>query len=334
VEPLLIAAIAVGALIIITLAVAFVRRRALPPPEDRAELPVGGSLAAGLAKTRRSIGGLLTDAFTRTLDETTWAEIEDALVAADVGVATTADVVTAARDAKPQDAREAKEAVRQELVAAIRGLDRQLDLSGQPAVIVVVGVNGVGKTTTIAKLARDLKADGKSVLLGAADTFRAAADSQLRTWAHRVGADIVSGEAGGDPASVAFDSYAAGVKRGIDVVIIDTAGRLHSKSNLMAELSKISKVVAREAGRIDETLLVLDATTGQNGIAQARQFLDAVDVSGVVLTKMDGSAKGGVVIAIERELGIPVKLVGVGEGMDDLIGFEPESFVEALLGET
>lgn len=332
-DPFLVVALVIGALVVVAVAVTLMRRRALPAPQRRPELPARGSLSAGLAKTRRSIGGLLADAFTRTLDETTWAEIEDALVAADVGVATTTEVVAAARADQPQDAREAKEAVRAELVAAITGKDRDLDLSGTPAVIVVVGVNGVGKTTTIAKIARNLISQDRSVLLGAADTFRAAADSQLKTWADRVGAEVVSGEAGGDPASVAFDSYNAAKRRGVDVVIIDTAGRLHSKANLMAELSKISKVVAREAGRIDETLLVLDATTGQNGIAQARQFLDSVDVTGVVLTKMDGSAKGGVVVAIERELGIPVKLVGVGEGMDDLIGFEPEAFVEALLGE-
>ncbi len=333
-DPLLIIALVVGAVVVVAVTVVVLRRRGLSAPERRPELPAGGSLSAGLAKTRRSIGDLLTDAFTRTLDEMTWTEIEDALVAADVGLATTAQVVAAARAAKPQDAAGAREAVRRELVAAIAGADRQLDLTGTPSVIIVVGVNGVGKTTTIAKIAHNLIADGKSVLLGAADTFRAAADSQLRTWANRVGAEIVAGESGGDPASVAFDSFAAAKSRGIDVVIIDTAGRLHSKANLMAELGKIAKVVAREAGRVDETLLVLDATTGQNGIAQARQFLDSVDVSGVVLTKMDGSAKGGVVVAIERELGIPVKLVGVGEAMDDLVGFEAEAFVEALLGET
>ena len=333
-EPLLLAGIVVGVLVLVAVVVVSLRRRQLPPPETKPELAAGGSMSAGLAKTRRSIGSLLTDAFTRSLDETTWAEIEDALVAADVGVTTTAEIVAAAREHRPQTAEEARTALREELVATLRGETRSLSLGGSPAVVVVVGVNGVGKTTTIAKVARNLIADGKSVLFGAADTFRAAADSQLRTWAERVGAEIVSGEAGGDPASVAFDAYSAGRKRVTDVVIIDTAGRLHSKSNLMAELAKIVRVVTKEAGAIDEVLLVLDATTGQNAIAQAREFLDAVSVTGVVLTKMDGSAKGGVVVAIERELDIPVKLVGVGEGMDDLIAFEPEPFVDALLGET
>lgn len=334
-EPVLIAGIVAGVLILAVVGVALVRRRsALPAPPARPRLAGGSSLSAGLAQTRRSIGGLLTDAFTRSLDETAWAEIEDALVAADVGVATTAEVVAAVRQHQPATSVEARHLLRDELIAALGTQPRGLRLGKRPAVILVVGVNGVGKTTTIAKIARGLIADGNRVLLGAADTFRAAADSQLKTWANRVGADVVSGEAGGDPASVAFDSVAAGRKREADVVIIDTAGRLHSKSNLMAELGKIARVVAKEAGSIDETLLVLDATTGQNGIAQAKQFLDAVDVSGVVLTKMDGSAKGGVVVAIERELGIPVKLVGVGEGMDDLIPFEADAFVEALLGDT
>ncbi len=213
------------------------------------------------------------------------------------------------------------------------GRDRHLDLSGHPAVVMVVGVNGTGKTTSIAKIAARLDRQGVAPLLGAADTFRAAADTQLRTWADRVGVDIVAGQEGSDPAAVAFDAFQAARARGKDVVIIDTAGRLQSKKNLMGELSKIRRVVEREAGSIDETLLVLDATSGQNGMVQAESFLEAVGVTGIVLTKLDGTARGGIVIAIESQLQLPVKFIGVGEGVDDLIPFDPETFVAALLAD-
>jgi fused signal recognition particle receptor len=223
-----------------------------------------------------------------------------------------------------------------ELLTALRPeLDRTLHTTPHedgPAVIMVVGVNGTGKTTTCGKLARVLVADGRSVLLGAADTFRAAAADQLQTWGSRVGADTVRGPEGGDPASVAFDTVRQGAERRVDTVLIDTAGRLHTKIGLMDELGKVKRVIEKQSV-VDETLLVLDATTGQNGLTQARVFTEVVDVTGIVLTKLDGTAKGGIVISVQRELGVPVKLVGLGEGADDLAPFEPESFVDALLGE-
>ncbi|MEX1135239.1 MAG: signal recognition particle-docking protein FtsY, partial [Acidimicrobiia bacterium] len=209
--------------------------------------------------------------------------------------------------------------------------ERELHLVGDPSVILVVGVNGTGKTTTIAKLAARLEGEGKKVILAAADTFRAAAGAQLQTWGDRLAVDVVGGQEGGDPASVAFDAINSARAKGVDVVIVDTAGRLHAKKNLMAEMSKIHRVAAGERGTVDEVLLVLDATAGQNGIAQVREFSEAVPVSGIVLTKLDGTAKGGIVIAIERQLGVPVKLVGVGEGIDDLVRFDPDRFVEDLL---
>lgn len=201
-----------------------------------------------------------------------------------------------------------------------------------PGVVMVVGVNGTGKTTTTGKLARVLVADGRSVVLGAADTFRAAAADQLQTWGERVGARTVRGPEGGDPASIAFDAVKEGIAEGADVVLIDTAGRLHTKTGLMDELGKVKRVVEKH-GPLDEILLVLDATTGQNGLVQARVFAEVVDITGIVLTKLDGTAKGGIVIAVQRELGVPVKLVGLGEGPDDLAPFEPEAFVDALIGE-
>jgi fused signal recognition particle receptor len=214
-------------------------------------------------------------------------------------------------------------------------MDRSLRTAphdGHPAVVLVVGVNGTGKTTTCGKLARVLVADGRSVLLAAADTFRAAAADQLQTWGDRVGARTVRGPEGGDPASIAFDAVKEGVSAGVDTVLIDTAGRLHTKSGLMDELGKVKRVVEKQAA-IDETLLVLDATTGQNGVIQAKVFTEAVAVTGIVLTKLDGTAKGGIVVSVQRELGIPVKLVGLGEGPDDLAPFDPAAFVDALLGD-
>lgn len=237
------------------------------------------------------------------------------------------------RAAAPEGVEEAKKALHDELLATLSGKDRDLHLSGSPAVMVVVGVNGVGKTTSIAKLAARLESDGSSALLGAADTFRAAADAQLRTWADRVGVEIVGGQSGADPAAVAFDSYQAARSRSRDVLIVDTAGRLHSKHNLMQELGKIVRVLEREAGSVDEVLLVLDATTGQNGMAQIKQFTDVVGVTGIVLTKLDGTAKGGIAVAIEQDYGVPVKFIGVGEGVEDLIPFEPTEFIDALLAD-
>ncbi|MGB6072195.1 MAG: signal recognition particle-docking protein FtsY, partial [Rhodococcus sp. (in: high G+C Gram-positive bacteria)] len=208
---------------------------------------------------------------------------------------------------------------------------RALPHDGAPAVLLVVGVNGTGKTTTTGKLARVLVADGRRVLLGAADTFRAAAADQLQTWAERVGAEVVRGKEAADPAAVAFDAVSKGIENGVDVVLIDTAGRLHTKSGLMDELSKVKRVIEKRA-HVDDVLLVLDATVGQNGLTQARVFAEIVNITGVVLTKLDGTAKGGIVFQVQRELGVPVKLVGLGEGADDLAPFEPGAFVDALLG--
>ena len=219
------------------------------------------------------------------------------------------------------------EALRPELDRSVHALPHD----GRPAVLLVVGVNGTGKTTTVGKLARVLVADGRRVVLGAADTFRAAAADQLETWASRVGAEVVRGAEGADPASVAFDAVDAGIESGADVVVIDTAGRLHTKTGLMDELGKVKRVVEKRA-KVDEVLLVLDATIGQNGLMQARVFADVVDITGVALTKLDGTAKGGIVFRVQQELGVPVKLVGLGEGPDDLAPFEPAAFVDALLG--
>ncbi len=290
-------------------------------------------LRSRLASTRRAVGDRLNVILDRDrLDAEFWSDLEDTLVAADVGIGTATAVVDAVRAQNPKDGEEARAALEQQLIETLDGRDRSLHLDAAPAVLLVVGVNGTGKTTSIAKLASQLRADGSTVLLGAADTFRAAADEQLRTWADRVGVDIVSGQTGADPASVAFDAYEAARSRDIDVLIVDTAGRLQNKANLMDELSKVARILKREAGELDEVLLVIDGTTGQNAIAQARSFADSVGVTGIVLTKLDGTARGGVAIAVEEELDIPVKYIGVGEGVDDLIPFEPEQFVDALLG--
>jgi fused signal recognition particle receptor len=296
--------------------------------------PLGAPLEGRLAAPRRALASALRATFGRgALDDPTWESLEEALIAADVGVSTSAAVVERVRASHPADIRTAEERLRSELVAALSGRDRSLHLDGDPAIVMVVGVNGTGKTTSIAKLAARLRVEGLEPLLGAADTFRAAADSQLRIWAERVGVDVVSGSTGADPAAVAFDAVAAGRARGRDVVIVDTAGRLHSKQNLMAELAKVKRVLEREAGTVGEVLLVMDATAGQNGIAQVREFTRAVGVTGIVLTKLDGTARGGIVVAIERELDIPVKFIGVGEGMDDLLPFVPADFVEALVAD-
>ncbi len=304
------------------------------PASRAAPAAVRSSLGARLGKSRDAIGGKLAQLFgSGALDAELWSGMEDTLVAADVGVEAASAVVERVRSAEPEDAASARKLLRQELVALFDGPDRSLIREGEPAVIVVVGVNGVGKTTSIAKIAGMLRSEGSSALLAAADTFRAAADEQLRTWAERVGVDIVGGQSGADPAAVAFDALQAARARGVDTLVVDTAGRLHSKHNLMQELGKVVRVLRREAGDVGEVLLVLDGTTGQNAIAQARTFTEVVGVTGIVLTKLDGTAKGGVAVAIERELGIPVKYIGVGEGVDDLVPFVPGEFVDALLGD-
>jgi fused signal recognition particle receptor len=298
-------------------------------------------LRSSLARSQTSLGrGLLTLLSRDSIDDDTWDEVEDTLLTADVGVAASRQIVDNLRTQVMVLGARTPEQVRtmlrdQLLVAVGADSDRALRTAphdGSPAVVLMVGVNGTGKTTTCGKLARALVGDGRSVLLGAADTFRAAAADQLATWGGRVGAEVVRGPEGADPASVAFDAVKAGADRGVDTVLIDTAGRLHTKQGLMDELGKVKRVVERQ-GPVDEVLLVLDATTGQNGLVQARVFREVVDVTGIVLTKLDGTAKGGIVIAVQRELGVPVKLVGLGEGPDDLAPFEPEAFVDALLGD-
>ena len=298
-------------------------------------------LRTRLARSQSSLGrGLLSVLSRDKLDDDAWDEIEEALLTADVGVGATTEIVerlrTRTKVLGTRSQGELRALLADELVTALQpDLDRTLrstPTSDRPAVVLVVGVNGTGKTTTCGKLARVLVADGRTVLLGAADTFRAAAADQLQTWGARVGAETVRGPEGGDPASVAFDAVREGSERHVDTVLIDTAGRLHTKVGLMDELGKVKRVVEKQ-GPVDETLLVLDATTGQNGLAQARVFTEVVDITGIVLTKLDGTAKGGIVISVQRDLGVPVKLVGLGEGADDLAPFEPEQFVDALLGE-
>jgi fused signal recognition particle receptor len=298
-------------------------------------------LRSRLSRSQTSLGrGLLTLLSRDRLDEDTWDEIEETLLAADMGVRPTQELVEALRTRvrvlgarTPADVRTL---LRDELLAQVgTSTDRSLKTAhdeGRPAVLLVVGVNGTGKTTTCGKLARVLIADGHSVVLGAADTFRAAAADQLETWGSRVGASTVRGPEGGDPASVAFEAVKRGIADSADTVLIDTAGRLHTKAGLMDELGKVKRVVEKQ-GEVDEVLLVLDATTGQNAVIQARVFTEVVDVTGVVLTKLDGTAKGGIVVAVQRELGVPVKLVGLGEGPDDLAPFDPEAFVDAILGD-
>jgi fused signal recognition particle receptor len=263
------------------------------------------------------------------VDSDSWDAIESALLAADIGVEATSDIVASLRQSHPETAERATVLLAESLKAELAGKDREIRLVGSPSPIVVVGVNGTGKTTTIAKLAKWFKDRGKTVTLGGADTFRAAAGEQLQTWGDRLGVQVIRGQEGGDPASVAYDAVDSARAKEIDVVIIDTAGRLHGKKNLMAELEKIYRVAGGE--RVSEVLLVLDATAGQNGLAQVREFSAAVPISGIVLTKLDGTARGGIVIAVERSLGVPVKLIGVGEGLDDLLAFDPDTFVDSLL---
>ncbi|MGW6197825.1 signal recognition particle-docking protein FtsY [Kribbella sp. NPDC055110] len=295
-------------------------------------------LRARLARSQGSLGkGLLALLSRDKLDEEAWEDIETTLITADVGVAPTQELVEKLRTRMRVEgvgAAQAREILREELIDLVNpSLDRTLKVSRretQPAVVLVVGVNGTGKTTTVGKLARVLVAEDKHVVLGAADTFRAAAADQLQTWGERVGVRTVRGPEGGDPASIAFDSVKQGIEEEADVVLVDTAGRLHTKTGLMDELGKVKRVIEKSA-EVDEVLLVIDATTGQNGLTQARVFAEVINVTGLVLTKLDGTAKGGIVIAVQRELGVPVKLVGLGEGPDDLAPFDPEEFVDALL---
>ena len=327
----------------------------LEPPVDRAptapttptapalERPEGTAgrlvrLRQRLSRSQSGLGrGLLVLLSRDRLDEDTWEEIEDTLITADIGVGPTQELVERLRTrmrVEGNDASTTGAVLREELITLVDpSMDRRIAVTGEdgkPGVVLVVGVNGAGKTTSVGKIARVLVAQDKSVVLGAADTFRAAATEQLSTWGERVGVETVTGPEGSDPASVAFESVRTGVERGVDVVVIDTAGRLQNKAGLMDELGKVKRVVEKQA-RVTEVLLVLDATTGQNGLVQARVFRDVVDVTGIVLTKLDGSAKGGIVVAVQRELGVPVKLVGLGEGADDLAPFDPAIFVDALL---
>ncbi|WP_286135078.1 signal recognition particle-docking protein FtsY [Mycobacterium sp. UM_Kg1] len=307
----------------------------IEPVEGRMQR-LRGRLAKSQNTLGRSMLGLLGGG---DLDDDSWQDVEDTLLVADLGPVVTESVVSALRErlagGQVRTEAEARAVLREVLIGELEpALDRSiraLPHDDHPSVLLVVGVNGTGKTTTVGKLARVLVADGRRVLLGAADTFRAAAADQLQTWAARVGADVVRGAEGADPASVAFDAVDKGMSEGVDVVVIDTAGRLHTKTGLMDELGKVKRVVERRAA-VDEVLLVLDATIGQNGLAQARVFADVVDITGVVLTKLDGTAKGGIVFRVQQELGVPVKLVGLGEGPDDLAPFEPAAFVDALLG--
>src|SRR5215469_218588 len=309
------------------------------PPPSAGRL---AKLRSRLARSHTAIGSVLLSLISAgKLDEQAYEEMEDTLISADMGVGPARELVeqlrTEVKVVGTQDPAEVRQLLAAGLVAMINPeMDRTLHLArhgDRPSVVLIVGVNGTGKTTTCGKLARVLVGDGKTVVLGAADTFRAAAADQLQTWGERVGAQVVrSDREGADPASVAFEAVNVGIQRGVDTVIIDTAGRLHTKAGLMDELGKIKRVIEKH-GTVDEVLLVLDATTGQNGLRQARVFAEVVDITGIVLTKLDGTAKGGIVIAVQRELGVPVKLVGLGEGPDDLAPFDPEVFVDAIIGD-
>jgi fused signal recognition particle receptor len=362
VEPLIVLLIVLAVLLVAggVLLAPRLRRREVPPPRqpvepaptaapeavapelERPEPPAGRliRLRGRLARSQSVLGrGLLGLLSRDRLDDEAWEEIEEILIGADVGVEATGELVGRLRDRTrslgTRDPSDLRAMLAEELLAALDpSLDRALNTTpaaGAPAVLLVVGVNGSGKTTTCGKIARVLVAEGRSVVLGAADTFRAAAADQLTTWAERVGAEVVRGPEGADPGSVAFEAVRRGFETGVDAVLVDTAGRLQNKIGLMDELGKVKRVVEKH-GPVAESLLVLDATTGQNGLEQARVFTEVVDVTGVVLTKLDGTAKGGIIIAVQRKLGIPVKLVGLGEGPDDLAPFEPRQFVDALLG--
>jgi fused signal recognition particle receptor len=326
------------------------------PPKDDLDDGIGGAIAIDtsvvvesdapptlrdrLAKARSAFSGVFAGVLGRgAITDETWDELEEALLRADVGIGVTTALLDNVREQVKMkeitEPSELLEALKAEMFGRLDGAERSLNFdesfdAGSPNVWMLVGVNGVGKTTTIGKLARQQTATGRTVLLAAGDTFRAAAAEQLETWAERSGTEFVRGAEGGDPSSVIFDGIERAASRNVDLVLADTAGRLHTKTNLMEELKKVRRVAEKGAGTVTETLLVIDATTGQNGLTQAREFGEVTDVTGVVLSKLDGSAKGGIVFAIETELGIPVKLVGVGEQVDDLIPFDPRDFVDAL----
>ncbi len=295
-------------------------------------------LKAGLSKTKKALFGGIEDLFKRfrRVDEDLFDELEELLITSDVGVETTEELLDALREKVKEEKIKEPEEIKKILYAELRAMIGEgdgLHLSTKPSVILVIGVNGVGKTTSIGKMAAELKSRKKKVIVAAADTFRAAAAEQLAVWCDRAGVDLIRQGAGADPAAVVFDTIQAAKSRGADVVIVDTAGRLHNKKNLMDELAKINRVIARELPDADrENLLVLDATTGQNAVIQAREFKEAAEITGLILTKLDGTAKGGVILSIRRELDIPVKFVGVGEGIDDMKPFDPDEFADALFG--
>ncbi|MGZ6701090.1 MAG: signal recognition particle-docking protein FtsY [Gaiellaceae bacterium] len=315
-----------------------------PALREEAPVPLRGRLTrlrGRLAASRGGFGSALLNLLSRdTLDDQAWEDIEDTLITADMGVAPsrqiTQDLRTQVKVTGTRDPDQVRTMLRTELIRQIGpDMDRSLHTGwrgDRPSILLIVGVNGTGKTTVAGKLGRALIGEGQTVVLGAADTFRAAAADQLQTWSERIGAQVVRSEReGADPASVAFEAVRVGIDERASTVIVDTAGRLHTKTGLMDELGKIKRVIEKRA-TVDEVLLVLDATTGQNGLRQARVFAEVVDVTGIVLTKLDGTAKGGIVIAVQRELGVPVKLVGLGEGPDDLAPFEPDAFVDAIIG--
>ena len=313
--------------------------RPVPPAEP--EFPQGAvaekpSLRERLSRSRKFLSDRLADAFHGAPDDETWDDVEAALIQADVGVEVATRIVDDLKDKARERRVASADDVRALLADELVGLfdedrDRALMFSSEaPTVWLIVGVNGTGKTTTIGKLARDLTERNRTVALAAADTFRAAADEQLGVWGERAGAEVVSHQHGADPGAVAFDAYKFAKARNIDVLLVDTAGRLHTKTPLMDELAKVRRVIEKE-GKVDEALLVIDATAGQNGLTQAREFAQTAGVTGIVLTKLDGTAKGGIAIAIEQTLGIPIKLIGVGEGIDDIEPFDPKTFVDALI---
>ena len=307
-------------------------------PEDAAGRGLFRRLRESLSKSRQALQTELSASLFEQLDDETWERLEEALILADVGAKTTADVVRRLEHEVEAGAVSGGEPLRARLVEMLAEVaatdDGRIDLTSRPAVVMIVGVNGTGKTTTIGKLAWHFQQElGLSVIVAAADTYRAAAIEQLETWAERAGVEIVRGAPGGDPGAVVFDAIAAAQSRGVDVVIADTAGRLHTHTNLMEELAKVRRVAEKRLeGAPHESLIVIDATTGQNGLRQAKAFADAVDLTGVVLTKLDGTAKGGIALAIAAELDLPVKLIGVGEGLDDLRPFDPQEFATALVG--
>jgi fused signal recognition particle receptor len=305
------------------------------PEQEERRRGVFKRLRESLSKSRQALTEEISASLFDRIDEETWERLEEALILADVGVSTTTDLLGRLRatvDAEGiTEPAELLEALKAQLKTDLATGDRTLRFDpGAPNVWLFVGVNGVGKTTTVGKVAKHQAEEGRSVVMAAGDTFRAAAAEQLETWAERAGADIVRGAEGGDPSSIIFDAVQRAAAKGADLVLADTAGRLHTKVNLMEELRKVRRVADRDPGRVTEVLLVLDATTGQNGLVQAQQFTEAVDLTGVVLTKLDGSAKGGIVLAIQSTLGIPIKLVGLGESAEDLVEFDPDEFVDAL----